>query len=220
MFIKLWMQQPVHTVEADTPIGQAKEILDHANFRHLPVMQDAQLIGMLSQTDINRALPSAADSSLSPENILIATQAHVSAFMSQNPVTAHPMDPLEDVALLMRRFKIGAVPVLEAEKLVGIISEIDIFQAFIEMSGAGDPGARIELCIANNSTALYAIIDLCRKFDMNLSAISVYKNFSQDQQLLTIRVNGEELDNLVNALWDSGAKVNRVLRDDANAAQG
>lgn len=214
MFIKLWMQQEVRTIEADTPIGQAKEILDQANFRHLPVMQDAKLIGILSQTDINRALPSAIDSSLSPGNILIATQAHVSAFMSQNPVTAHPMDPLEDVALLMRRFKIGAVPVIEEEKLVGIITETDIFQAFIEISGVGDPGARIELYIANNGTALYAVTDLCKEFDMSLSAISVYKNYSEEQQLLTIRVNGHKLEKLINALWDSGVKVNRVLCDD------
>lgn len=214
MFIKLWMQERVRTIESDTPIGQAKDILDQADFRHLPVMQENKLIGILSQTDINRALPSAADSSLSPENVLIATQAHVSAFMSQNPITTTPMAPLEDVALLMRRFKVGAIPVLEEEELVGIITETDIFQAFIEMSGVGDPGARIELCIASNGTALYAVTDICKKFNMRLNAMSIYKNFSEEQQLITIRVNGEDLDALVNALWDSGAKVNRVIRSE------
>jgi acetoin utilization protein AcuB len=213
MFIKLWMHRDVITIDTETAIGQAGEIFQQNKFRHLPVMKEKKLVGIITQTDIYKALPSAVDSSLSSEDRIIATQAKVSAFMANNPVTAHPMDPLEHVALLMRRFKIGAVPVVEDEELVGIITESDIFQAFIEISGAEDTGARIELQISNNGTAIYAITDICRQFDMNLSAISVYKNFSHKHQLLTIRVNGKEMDKMINAFWESGAKVNRVLTD-------
>jgi acetoin utilization protein AcuB len=213
MFIKLWMHQDVTTIDTETPIGQAMEIIQQSNFRHLPVMKEGKLVGIITQTDIMKALPSAVDSSLTPENRIIADQAKVSSFMASNPVTAHPMDPLEDVALLMRKFKIGAVPVVEDEELVGIITETDIFQAFIEILGAGETGARIELQIKKNGTAIHTITDICKRFDMNLSAISVYKNFSQDHQLLTIRVHGNEMDKMVDALWDSGAKVNRVLTD-------
>ena len=212
MFIKLWMHQDVVTIDAETPIGQALEIIQQHNFRHLPVVKEKKLVGIITQTDINKALPSAIDSSLTPENRIIANQAKVSSFMANNPVTAHPMDPLENVARLMRRLKIGAVPVVEDEKLVGIITETDILQAFSEILGAEDTGARIELQIKNNGAAIYAVTDICKQFDMNLSAITVYKNFSHDHQLLTIRVNGEEMDNMVDALWKSGAKVNRILR--------
>lgn len=222
MFVKLWMHHDVITIDTETPIGQAKELLDQSHFRHLPVVNEKKLVGIISQTDINTALPSAVDSSLTPENIIIATQAKVSSFMTSNPITAHPMDPLENVALLMQKFKVGAIPVVENEELVGIISETDIFMAFIEIAGAEDLGARIELQIPNNGTAIYAITDICKHFDMDLNAISVYKNFSQDHQLLTIRVNGKEIDNMVAALWDSGAKVNRVLmknsEDENNSA--
>lgn len=214
MFIKLWMKQDIVTIDKETPLGQAKEIIDQHRFRHLPVLEEEKLLGIITKTDINKALPSAVDASLGPGNSLISTHAKVSSFMTTNPVTAHPMDPLEKVALLMRKFKIGAVPVVENDKLVGIITETDIFQAFTEILGAETAGARIELRISNDGTAIYAITDICKQFNMNLTAITVYRNFSHDQQLLTIRVNGEELDDMVDALWNSGAKVNRVTLEE------
>ncbi len=211
MFIKLWMHQDVISIDKETPLGQAKEIIEQHNFRHLPVLEEERLVGIITQTDINSALPSAIDASLGPEDLIIASQVKVSSFMTANPVTAHPMDPLETVALLMRKFKIGAVPVVDDDKLVGIITETDIFQAFTEILGAKTGGARIELQINKDGSAIYAIIDICKQFNLNLTAITVYRNFSHDQQLLTIRVNGEEVDDMVDALWGSGAKVNRVI---------
>lgn len=210
MFIKLWMQQDITTVDADTPIGEANKIITQSHFRHLPVVEDSTLVGIITQSDIHRALPSAIDSSSSPEKTIIATQAKVSSFMTHSPVTAHPMDPLEDVAILMRRFKIGAVPVVENDELLGIITETDIFQAFAEILGGGESGARIELQIQNNGAAVYKITDICKDFNMQLLAITIFKNYSPDHQLLTIRVTGDQIENMVDALWNSGAKVNRV----------
>lgn len=211
MFIKLWMHQDVVTIEKETPITQAKEIFQQHNFRHLPVLEDDKLLGIITQSDIDKALPSALDASLSPEDRIIAAQAKVSSFMTGDPVTAHPLDPLENVALLMHRFKIGAVPVVEEGRLVGIITENDIFKAFTEILGADNADTRIEIQIPKKGDAIYAIMEICKQFNMHLNAITVYTNFSPDQQLLTIRVNGGAIDALVGALWDSGAKVNRVL---------
>ena len=171
------------------------------------------MIGIITQTDIYKALPAAINSSFTPEQRIIAAQVKVSSFMVSNPVTVHPMDPLENVALLMRRFKIGAVPVVDNEKLAGIITESDIFKAFTEILGAEEKGARIEMQIGNSGAAIYTITDICKQFEMNLIAITVYRNFSPEHQLLTIRVNGKEIDTMVDALWKSGAKVNRVTID-------
>jgi len=211
MFIKLWMQRDVVTIAPDTPLGEAAEIIRQNSFRHLPVVKDEKLVGIITQKDINQALPSAIDSSLGSENRVIAAQAKISSFMVNQPITASPMDPLENVALLMRKFKIGAVPVVENDKLVGIVTETDIFRAFTEIMGVRETGSRIELQIKNNSTAVYKVVEICKEFNMELNAISVYKNFSHEHQLLTIRVSGEEMDQLIDALWDSGAKINQIL---------
>lgn len=155
MFTKLWMHQDAVTIDRETSLGQAKEIIDQHHFRHLPVVDGDKLVGIITQTDIDKALPSAVDSTVSTQDRIIATHTKISSFMTESPVTAHPMDPLESVALLMRRFKIGAVPVVEDEKLVGIITETDIFQAFTEFLGAEDQGVRIELQISKKRSAIY-----------------------------------------------------------------
>ncbi|HID69758.1 MAG TPA: CBS domain-containing protein [Desulfobacterales bacterium] len=216
MFIKLWMQQDVITVDQETSIGEAKEITQHHNFRHLPVVEGKKLIGIITQTDINKALPAAIDSSFTPENRIIASHAKVSSFMVADPVTVHPMDPLEKVALLMQRFKIGAVPVIEDEQLIGIITESDIFKAFAEILSGDEKGARIEMQIGHETTAIHTITEICKQFEMNITAITLYRNFSPDHQLLTIRVNGREIEKLIDALWKSGAKVNRVSVEKEN----
>ena len=213
MFIKLWMHQDVITIDKETPIAQAKEILQQHNFRHLPVVEEEKLLGIITQSDIDKALPSSIDASLTPEDRILANQAKVSSFMTGDPVTAYPLDPLENVALLMHRFKIGAVPVVEDGKLIGMITENDIFKAFTEILGAENRDTRIEIQISKNRGAIHAITDICKRFDMHLNAITVYKNFSPEHQLLTIRVNGTAIDDMVDALWKSGAKVNQVLRD-------
>lgn len=210
MFVKLLMQQDFITVEQDTSLAEADEILKHNKFRHLPVVEADELVGIITQTDIQKALPSAIDSSLNPHDRILASQAKVSSFMTTAPVTVSQMDPLENVARLMRKFKIGAIPVLE-EKVVGIITESDIFQAFIEMLDGDGEGARIEVQTGHDKSAIYTVIDTCKRFEMELTAIAVYRNLGPEQQLLTFRVTGKNLEQMVDALWKDGAKVKRIL---------
>ncbi len=210
MLIKLWMHQNPVTINKETSLSQAQEIIKEQNFRHLPVVEGDILIGIVTQTDIDKALPSALDSTVSAQDRIIATHTKASSFMTENPITARPMDSLERVALLMQKFKIGALPVVEDESCVGIITETDIFKAFTELSGIGNPGVRIELQISKNKSSFYAVMEICRQFDMDLGAVALHRNFSHNQQLLTIRVNGENMDDMIETLWSSGAKITQV----------
>jgi acetoin utilization protein AcuB len=106
------------------------------------------------------------------------------------------------------------VPVLEGTTLVGIITESDIFRALTEILGAGKKGARIELKIGRGSNDLFQIVKLCKQFDISITAMSTYQDFSPEHQLLTIRLDGEELNALIDALWQSGCQINRILRFD------
>ncbi len=211
MFVKLWMQRDVTTVAGDTSLAEADALFKELNFRHLPVVEGDELIGIITLTDIKKALPSARDSSMTPQDRILAAQTNVSSFMATSPVTANPMDPLEDVALLMRKHKIGAIPVVENNKITGIITESDIFEAFIEISGRGEAGARMEVLVGHDKSAIYSVMDTCRRFDMHIRSITIYRNFSPEQQLITLRLTGKNLEETVDGLWKTGAKVNRVL---------
>ncbi len=213
MFVKIWMQQDIISVTSNTTIAEADMLLQDHSFRHLPVVEQGELLGIISGTDITRAMPSTIDASLSPEDKMMLSQAKVSMFMAETPVTTTPLASLESVALQMSTYKIGAVPVLESNTLAGIITESDILRAFAEILSGDGHGARIEIQIGHDSLELYTVIEICKQYQLCLTSITVYRDFSPDQQLITLRVSGERVDEMIDGLWDSGIKVNQVLKD-------
>ena len=210
MFTKLWMQQDVTQIHIDTPTSEAQSIIDRHNFRHLPVTEGKKLVGIITQNDINKALPSPVDSSVSRQEQIIASHTKVGSFMTRNPITVGPMEPLENVASLFRTYKIGAIPVIEDESLIGIITESDIFDAFIAIMEGERNDIRIELQTRRAENDVYKTVALCQQFNVSLNSISIYNNFSPEHQLVTIRVNGTQTEKLVDALWDSGMKINQI----------
>lgn len=122
------------------------------------------------------------------------------------------MTPLEEVANLLEKFKIGAIPVVEENVLVGIITESDIFRAFRAIMDGEADDIRIEMLIDKKQSAIYKIIDCCKKFDTTINSISLYGDYSSDQQLMTIRINGNQSDKLLDSIWDLGVKINQITQ--------
>lgn len=216
MFTKLWMQREVIQVSGDTTIGEAKEILTQHGFRHLPVTENKKLLGIITSTDINKAMPSPIDSQVSPEDKLLAQQVPVSTFMTNNPVTVTTMTPVEEVARYLQQYKIGAIPVIDDGLLIGIITESDIFAAFSAIMEGEEDDTRMEMLIDKGQSTFYKVIECCQRFQVNINSLSLYHDYSSDQQLMTIRLNGLQCDNLVEAIWDLGVTINQIsrLKDD------
>lgn len=210
MLTNFWMQKDVIQIEADTTIAEVREIIAQHSFRHLPVTSGSKLLGIITESDINRALPSPVDSSIPPEEHIVALQAKAVSFMTENPLTVHPMDPLDTVVSLLRTHKIGAIPVVDEKKLVGIITESDVFDAFLAIMDGKESDVRIELQIANAQGAIYKLTDICKRSGVWINSLTIYRNFSPEHQLVTLRVNGEDIDTLIDALWDSGMKIDQI----------
>lgn len=211
MFVKLWMQRDVLTITLDQTLAEAEELMEKHRIRRIPVMREGALAGIISREDVRKGIPAGCDENTRK----IAAGSKIEAYMTENPITAGPMDPMEDVALTMCRNKIGGIPVVEDGQVIGIITESDIFRAFAEILGAGRGGARVELKIDQGSRELLQIVKLCRQFNVEITAISVYQDFTPEHQLLTLRLDGEDVEELIDAIWRSGCQVNRVLHCDA-----
>jgi acetoin utilization protein AcuB len=210
MFVKLWMKTDVITLAPDQTLAEAEALMQQNRIRRLPVVAGPSLVGILTREDIQKAISAGGDES----SRLIAAQGKVAAHMTRNPISADPMDPLEDIALAMRRNKIGGIPVIEDKTLVGIITESDIFRALTEILGAGKNGARVEMKIGQSSKELFQVVKLCKQFDVAITAISIYQDFSPEHRLLTLRLDRDELDDLIDSLRQSGCQINRIMRFD------
>jgi len=127
------------TVAPSVSLEDAMEIMQMRRIRHLPVVEDGHLVGFLSDRDLKRAAPSVVDPSLTSERYAeVVTTVRVDRLMMRHPVTVAPDMPLGDAVQIFIDKKFGALPVVEGERLVGILSQIDVLRAFRRtLGGAG-----------------------------------------------------------------------------------
>ena len=218
MFVKLWMTSNVLTISSDQPILEVEQMMREHRIRRVPVVEGTRLVGIISREDLLRALPSIFDPSVGPEHLEQAGRITAATIMTPSPITVEPSTPLEQAALLMRTHKFGSLLVVQDDELVGIITETNMFDAFLEVLGARKKGARIELKIDRNPAAFYAMIKVFKRCNMTVLGITVFPDFSEEHQLVTLKVQGENMEQLTDSLWDAGLQINR-LHTEENISQ-
>jgi acetoin utilization protein AcuB len=130
--VKDWMTSHVITVSSNCTLPDAYWLMLENKIRRLPVVEEGNLIGMVAIKDLRQIEPVkiAGFDVIHISNML--SKLPVRQLMTENPKTIAPTDSLIDAARLMLKHKISALPVLEEDQLVGIITESDIFRAFVE----------------------------------------------------------------------------------------
>ena len=134
--VRSWMTSPVKTVKPLDPVTRARELLEENRINQLAVVENHRLLGIVTDRDLRDAVPSILDvlrqdlregrrSFSSPEEV------SVEMVMTTNPLTVHPDARLAEAAHLLRRERIGAVPVVEDNRLVGIVTRSDLLEAFL-----------------------------------------------------------------------------------------
>ncbi|HEY8499704.1 MAG TPA: CBS domain-containing protein, partial [Clostridia bacterium] len=145
MFVKNKMTTNPFTISPDQTIPDAHEIMSKHNIRRLPVVKGGKLLGVVSREDIMRASPSMATSLSINEITYILSKTKISKVMSKELVVISPNALLEEAATLMRDSGVSFLPVVDNGKLVGIITESDIFDSFIDLLGFREKGTRLTI---------------------------------------------------------------------------
>ncbi len=138
MLVRDCMTTPVHTAHPEETVAAVREVFRRRRIRQLPVVAVGRVIGIVTDRDVRGA---ASDT------------ATVDAVMTPNPATVTPAVPVERAALLLRERKIGALPVVEGDTLVGIVSESDLLEALTKLCAMLDPTTAIELECADDPEA-------------------------------------------------------------------
>ncbi len=214
MFVQLWMHREVITVAPDETIANACRLMDEHRIRRIPVIdQENKLLGIISKEDLKKALPSAVDASLDEASRALANQVKVDTFMTRTPITVEPIDTLEKVAAIMRKHKIGGIPVIDGNFLVGIITESDIFKAFVEILGGQNKDTRIELTIRHDNASIYKVFDVLATYDTTINNIAICNTYSAKTKTMTLRIESEQTQAIVDELWKIGCKINSVIHE-------
>jgi acetoin utilization protein AcuB len=176
-------------VEQDVGINQALKIMHDEQVRRLPVVnRRGLLVGIVSEKDLLHASPSPATSLSIHELHYLLSQMKVSQVMTKDPITVTEYTALEEAARIMVDNKIGGLPVMRNDKLVGIITETDLFKIFIELLGAREQGVRITMLVPEVPGELARITSEIASMGGNIVALSTFLGEDPTNRLVTIKV--------------------------------
>lgn len=133
-FVRRWMSKNVQTISPDQMLIDAVELMRTHRIRHLPVVDDGKLVGIVSDRDVRHALPMRSPAAEERIDTRAALYTPIASAMTRYPITIDPDATIREAAEIICREKIGALPVVEDDKLVGIVSAEDLLWAFVESS--------------------------------------------------------------------------------------
>lgn len=169
MAVKDFMTRKVVYISPDTTIAHAADIMRDQKLHRLPVIENDKLVGLVTEGTIAEASPSKATSLSIYEMNYLLNKTKVKDVMIHDVVTISQYASLEDATYLMLKNKIGILPVVDNEQVYGIITDRDIFKAFLEVSGYGEKGVRMRFVTEDEVGVLSHIITLLVEENLNIS---------------------------------------------------
>ncbi|NQF15318.1 CBS domain-containing protein [Brevibacillus sp. HB1.3] len=185
MRIEEIMRKKMVTIQPSTTIGEALLLLRANRIRHLPVIENDSLVGIVSDRDLRDALPSRLLTHDDDDTVLHKPVANI---MNQQVITAHPLDFIEDAALQLYEHKIGSLPIVEGNRLVGLITESDLFSSLIELFGVNKPSSHIEVEVDDRVGMLAEVSQVFRDAQVNVTSVVVFPGKKPAKKNLVFRV--------------------------------
>ncbi len=147
MFVGERMSHPVISVTPETPVHEALAMFKKEHIRRAPVIKDGKLLGIVSESNLLNASPSPATTLSIWEMNYLVSKVTVRQVMAKKVKTIDVETPIEEAARIMADSKIGGMPVTRAGKIVGMITETDLFKVFLELMGAREKGVRVSALV-------------------------------------------------------------------------
>ena len=215
MAVKDFMTKRVVYVSPETTVAVAADIMRDKGLRRLPVIEHDKLVGLVTEGTMAEASPSKATSLSIYEMNYLLNKTKVGDIMIKNVLTVSKYASLEDAIYIMLQNKVGVLPVVDNDQISGIITDKDVFRAFLEISGYGQAGIRIGLEVPDTPRVLEKIANLIASENLNIErTIVAPKN---DTVLrVELQVEGEVgIEQLKEVFVEAGFTVTEIAKTEA-----
>jgi acetoin utilization protein AcuB len=201
MLVKDRMSKHPLTISANESISETHRYMQEQKVRHLPVMdKTGKMVGLVTDEDLLRAEPSAATSLSMWEIHSLLDKVKTKDVMTRKVVTTTEDTPIEEAAHVMRDHKIGCLPVMRESKLIGIITETDIFTAFMEFFSARQKGLRITISVPDREGELAKVSQAIADQGGYIAACGTFMVEEPEMWGLVLKVRNVDQDVLTEAL--------------------
>ena len=174
MYIREYMHTDVITTTSDTPIHDAEKIMRDRNIRRLPVVDKGKLVGIVTRGRIREATaPKATSLSVWELNYLLS-KMKVRDVMTKDVITIPPDMPLEKAVALGQEKGMGAFPVMDGNRLVGIVTDTDLYKVAAHVLGFGQPGLRLHILEPSRHGSTTEVIDIINRNKYGIKILSLF----------------------------------------------
>ena len=209
MYVKNRMTSNPYIVAPEDTVNDTMMLMRQKRVKSLPVVKNGKLVGVVTEKQLAEITPSPATTLSVFEVSYLLSKTKIETIMTKDVVTISSNDLLEQASLLMRNHNVSCLPVLDNNKLVGIICESDIFDSFIDIMGLRDTGTRISIDIIEDKPGIVAeVAGIIAQSGINITHLVLYRNE------LIIRVNTLNVEQVEKSLSERGYAIKSILKSE------
>jgi len=202
MFVGDRMSRPVITVSPDDSAIEVRAMFNKEHIRRAPVLSKGKLVGLVTETDLLNASPSKATSLSIWEMHYLVSKIKVKDVMSKKVISVDADTPIEEAARKMADNKIGGMPVMSNGRVTGVITETDLFKAFLELMGARQKGTRVTATVDEKPGILARVTKAISTHGGDFISFGVFAGPDANTRVVTFKVEGMTKDEIKKALKD------------------
>lgn len=209
MFVGERMSRPVISVSPDSPINEVLAMFKKEHIRRAPVMKDGKLVGIVTENDLLNASPSTVTTLSIWEMNYLISKVLVKNVMTKKVISVDKDTPIEEAARIMADKKLGGLPVTSMGKVVGIITETDLFKIFLELMGARQKALRVTATIDDKPGQLARLTRAIAHGGGNFISFGMFSGPDANSRVVTFKIEGmnktaikEALEPVVVKFWD------------------
>lgn len=204
MFVRARMSKDIQSVSPKEPLSKVYALMKEKGFEGVPVLDGTKVVGVVTMWDILTRL---AEIDHTEEYL---RETIVGEVMTKQPITIHEDEIIEEAAMLMHRYDISLLPVVnDDDRVVGVITQSDFFRIFMEVLGLERKGTRISLLLDEKVGELARVTDIIRAKGVNIISLVTFEP-GRPYGDIVIRVDTVESKSVVDALVDAGFRVVHV----------
>lgn len=208
MLVRDVMTSNVITIPSDTPVLEAERMLEFHKFERLPVVDKGKLVGLVTKDTLLRASPSPATSLSRGELQYLLSKLTVKEIMKKNVVTVSPDITIEQATAIAQKHKVGCVPVLEGDRVVGILTTNDIFYKIVNpLLGISESGKRILVHGAGEPEQMQKVMEAVRKSGIKVKTFYSLQSPETKENDLILHLDAEDISQLTSQLKEMGLSV-------------
>lgn len=206
MYVRQFMTDQVFTASPSESIADTMALMREKKITRMPVVEKGKLVGFVTDGDLREVSPSPATTlSIFELNYLIA-KTPIREVAIKKVVFCHPDTQIEDAAMLMRDHKIGGLPVVEGDKVVGIITGSDILDAFLDIMGFRSPGRRVMIETKDQIGVMSDLAATTKELEVNIGSLAVY-HLKDNQIQILARLQGDRAVEVEESIQKKGYRI-------------